>query len=425
MAKYLIMSLGTGEGVEHGLTQSIRTLNPDCIIFLGSNKSPQLLDRLKSLVPEFIPKFQPLRCVSDESDVEKCAIDSRILILELLEQGVPIKDIEVDFTSGTKAMTAGLCIAAVALGVGRLVYVTGDRDSKTGRVITGTERVLTVYPMRLIIQNRRRELRTLFNKRLFADGLNIIDEVMKSCALPEIQEEFLFWKKLFDTYYYWDKFGHLKASLIIKKISKGYLKKFKLDLSGNKEILGRITGKLSRYKEKIKSRKADKKELLSLKFSLEILVDLFANAERRGQEKKYDDAVARLYRATELIVQLALARYGIDTSNIDLQVISDKVRPLFPEVSQGEKVVSIGLDRSYQILASLGEEKANLYLENKRLKDLLTSRNSSILAHGTVPVEERTYRDLKGEVLKLAREFVPEMTVFLKKASFPRIEVAL
>ncbi len=200
MAKYLIMSLGTGEGVEHGLTQSIKALNPDCIIFLGSNKSPQLLDRLKSLIPELVLKFQPLRCVSDESDVEKCAIDSRILILELLEHGVPIEDVEVDFTSGTKAMTAGLCIAAVALGVGRLVYVTGDRDSKTGRVITGTERVLTVYPMRLIIQNRRRELRTLFNKRLFADGLNIIDEVMKSCALPEIQEEFLFWKKLFDTY---------------------------------------------------------------------------------------------------------------------------------------------------------------------------------------------------------------------------------
>lgn len=59
MAKYLIISLGTGEGVKHGLTQSIRTLNADCIVFLGSKKSPQLLDRPKSLVPEFMPKFQP------------------------------------------------------------------------------------------------------------------------------------------------------------------------------------------------------------------------------------------------------------------------------------------------------------------------------------------------------------------------------
>ena len=59
MAKCLIVSLRTGEGVEHGLTQSIRTLNPDCIIFFGSNKSPQLLDRLELLIPEFIPKFQP------------------------------------------------------------------------------------------------------------------------------------------------------------------------------------------------------------------------------------------------------------------------------------------------------------------------------------------------------------------------------
>jgi len=424
MSRYLIMTLGTGEGVEHGLACSIKTLNPDSVIFLGSSRSPDLLERLKPLVPEFTSKFEPLRVMTDENDMEKCALDARDLILKLVENGASVEDIEADFTSGTKAMTAGLCIAAVALAVGRLVYVTGDRDPKTGRVITGTERVLSIYPMRLVIQNKRRELRTLFNKRLFADGLDIIDEVISSCKLPEIQEEFSFWKTLFATYWYWDRFNHIQANQTMKEIPKPYLEKFKLDVAGNKEMLGRISRKLELYKkEASKDKRTDDKKLLRLRFSPELLADLLANADRRADEGKYDDAVARLYRACELTAQIALVKYGIDTSKLKPEQIPEELIPLFPELNRAEKAVSMGLDRSYKVLKVKGEEKAAGYLGNKSLQNLLSQRNASILAHGTLPVQEKTYRHLREQVLKLARDFNPSIDRFLTKASFPEIKV--
>ncbi len=99
--------------------------------------------------------------------------------------------------------------------------------------------------------------------------------------------------------------------------------------------------------------------------------------------------------------------------------------PLFPEISQGEKVATMGLDRSYKFLKAKGEKKANNYLENKKLQGLLSKRNSSILAHGLLPVEKKTYTDLREQVLKLASEFYPGIDEFLAKASFPKIEVTL
>jgi len=426
MPKYLIMTLGTGENVEHGLALSISTLNPDSILCLGSTKSYALFKRLKSSIPDYVDRFKPMVIVADENDVEKCTIDARNILLELIEGGVLPKDIEVDFTSGTKAMTAGLCIAAVSLGVGKLVYVSGERDAKTGRVITGTERVFSVYPTRLMIQNKRQQLQILFNKRLFVDGLRLIEETMLSCKLPEIQEEFSSWKLLFESYYYWDICDHIKANKTIEKIPSPHLKKLGLVLSGNKEILGKISSKLKKYKNNKKT-SAVLMDSLSLNFALELLADILANAERRGKEGKYDDAVARLYRASELIVQIALAEHKISTSKLSIEHVQNtyknKVLKLFPELST--KKIAIGQDKSYKLLEVFDSKKAQLYLGNRKLQTLLSKRNLSILAHGLSPVDENIYTNLKSEVLKLARAFNPKIDDFLAKASFPEIKVTL
>ena len=41
-------------------------------------------------------------------------------------------------------------------------------------------------------------------------------------------------------------------------------------------------------------------------------------------EFKYDDAIARLYRSFELIGQIRLNNYGIQTSNVDIELLKDK-----------------------------------------------------------------------------------------------------
>ena len=48
------------------------------------------------------------------------------------------------------------------------------------------------------------------------------------------------------------------------------------------------------------------------------MADLLNNAQRRIDEGKYDDAVARLYRANELIAQITLTKFGvIDNALLD------------------------------------------------------------------------------------------------------------
>lgn len=424
MTKYLVMTLGTGRGVEHGLAQSIQTLNPDRIVFLASEESQRTLDRLTSLVPGFADRFQPVHLVQDPDDVEQCAEDAKAAILALVDQGVALTDIEADFTSGTKAMTAGLSIAATALGVERLVYVTGTRDPHTGRVLTGTERVVSVYPMQLLIDEHRRQLKLLFNQYLFDRGLSLIEQVISSCMRPDIQREFAFWRDLFAAYQAWDRFDHLQAHAHLSALPKPYLRALGLDLGANKELLGRIQRKLQLL-EAARKRKVNLSapKLLELKFSPELLADLFANADRRAEEGRYDDAVARLYRATEFVAQLALAPYGLDTSNLRKSELPREVYHLFPEVGRAQRVISIGLDRSYRLIEALNDERARLYLDNKRLRHLLKARNDSINAHGTTPVTRKKFEELRREVVTLAEAFVPELKKrrLREKATFPRI----
>jgi len=170
--KYLIMTLGTGQGVENGLAKSIKAVNPDRVIFLVTGQSAATIDRISAIVPEMTGRFEPPEPLADSDDVEKCAEDAKRVILRAMDRGASASEIDADFTSGTKAMTAGLAVAATALGVERLVYVSGERErGGGGRVLTGTERVISVYPTQFVIDQRRRELRTLFNRRLFETGL--------------------------------------------------------------------------------------------------------------------------------------------------------------------------------------------------------------------------------------------------------------
>ncbi|RKY04684.1 TIGR02710 family CRISPR-associated protein [Candidatus Poribacteria bacterium] len=167
----------------------------------------------------------------------------------------------------------------------------------------------------------------------------------------------------------------------------------------------------------------DPKLLLEYRFPPELLADLIANAERRAGEGRYEDAVARLYRACEMIAQIGLASYGVDTSKLRPDDIPQDIKGLFPELEREGKVVAVGLDRGFKLLKAKGDDRASGYIENKRLQDLLSRRNRSILAHGTSPVGGEVYRELRDQILSLAEKFVPNISELLGKASFPRIRV--
>lgn len=68
------------------------------------------------------------------------------------------------------------------------------------------------------------------------------------------------------------------------------------------------------------------------------MVDLLANAKRRKDEGRIDDAVARLYRAIEVVAQVALKdRHGFKSSEkVPLDRVPEALRPGWaPRASDG------------------------------------------------------------------------------------------
>ncbi len=129
-----------------------------------------------------------------------------------------------------------------------------------------------------------------------------------------------------------------------------------------------------------------------------IVVDLLRNAQRRADQKRFDDAVSRLYRATELLAQARLQeRYGFKSGKIDigalLQSVSDEFHAEYEQRADDSGVVKLGLHDTYKLLARLNDSLGRLFLEQeKRILDVLRVRNFSFLAHGLEPIDTSKYK---------------------------------
>jgi CRISPR-associated protein (TIGR02710 family) len=409
MAKTLIITLGTGAGVESGIARSIQVNHPDRICFVATRESLDTLKRVESKLG------RPLTCdepclVEDGNDVEDCCATVEQLIRATTETGGHPEEIFVDFTSGTKAMSAGAVLAAIGLECGGVVYVTGKRGAN-GRVISGTERVITIAPNRILIESRRRLIENLFNAFQYEACLRIIQDVRNRAADQDLQVEWDHLSDLLQAYSWWDRFDHQKALHHFSRLPKGWGERWHIDTSRSKEMVSRIARQRERY-----AATGD----IKVKYGDEMLADLLANAERRARQGKYDDAIARLYRAIELVAQLVLSRRGIDTSNARLEDFPDSLRETYADASSP---LRIGQEKAFSLLQAMGEEIGRCYWENKTLRNYLGKRNSSILAHGIEPVSQETYHELSREVHHLASIAFPRLSFLEDKCRFPQLEL--
>ena len=168
------------------------------------------------------------------------------------------------------------------------------------------------------------------------------------------------------------------------------------------------------------------------------------NAQRRIDERKFDDAVARLYRAIELIAQLNLKELDIiyEEELRRRTFFIDKVK-LFKESKnrkidvsdvkkwhdyknsekQGSCYFKIGSLNSYKLLKMFEVDLAKEYLDDDELFNLVINRNKSILAHGLVPMTKENADDLFDAVLNYARKYNPNIDELMELAKFPKLEV--
>ncbi|MFN3467231.1 MAG: TIGR02710 family CRISPR-associated CARF protein [Candidatus Brocadiales bacterium] len=395
--KAMLITVGTGKDrkdIAQAICLSIREQNPNLVKFITSDKTEK--ETLPLILENPVMKERPQEniVIQDENDVEKIYKECKQVLQKVISEGY---EVSVDYTSGTKAMSAGACLAAVSQRANTLVYTHGARDT-TGRVIPGTERMYALYPNLIYIDQDHHRFVLFFNKYSFSTCLEIAKDVKNKCERPEVQEQWNFLEKLAFAYYAWDKFELKEASDFLNQIDKSpYLQTYGLK------------SKIERHKQILHKEQNNN-------YCEERIIDLLQNARRRAKEGKFDDAVARLYRLLEYLAQYVLyTKYnGFETSTPNYDKLETK------EIKEKYKDKKLGLTQAYSILRDLRSPLGNAFFDRGYDKKL-SIRNDSILAHGFNPVGKGGYPKLLEILENMLKEIIPEIDTKQKDFTFPEL----
>lgn len=321
-------------------------------------------------------------------------------------------DVVLDFTGGTKCMSAALALVGGGWGC-RFSYVGGTQRTKdfVGVVVDGREQVLqTPDPWSALGLAGQEDAVRLFDAGNFAAAGRVLDAAIRIVLDPVRKRELTAVKGLADGYDAWDRFEHRHAAEKLEAARRG-----ENDLAAvvgrarSEAVLAAVRGNLALLDR-----------LRAAGPSLEVVADLVANATRRGAEGRFDDAVARLYRATEALAQIRLRAHGFaDSGAVPHAALPVPVQARW--APRPDATVALGVQGAYDVLAALGDPLAAAF-RDRRLHDwdrsALTARNQSILAHGFSPIGEKAYRRLADDVCHLASAAGLAPDLF---AVFPRL----
>jgi len=386
--KALILSVGIGkvqtskrvEDLADALAYSIINNGPDKTFFVVSKESrektlPRILDQTKLQNHEY----------------ETIITENPYNILQTYETLQPIfkqikRDychITVNFTSGTQAMSGALILLATIYEVDTLNYLAGKK---------GWQELSITQFYFAVAEQKIKTAAQFFNQNQFNATTAILDLIEKTTTDPKVTSRTTPLKNLGEAYELWDKFQHQKAFQKLRKIKKE-------ELNQNKRFLGQLLN-------------AKEPEPY-------YIADLINNAKRRGtEEKKYDDAVARLYRTIELIAHHQLkTKYNIDPSAAKPTDIPEELLKKW-NITQITTKIKIGLEKAYELLNAKKHPLGKKFSQDKKLKDLLNERNTSILAHNLKPVTPKTYAELYKKTIHYAASTIENLNQLMKDSTF-------
>ena len=383
--KTLFMTVGTGvnpnsdeesyQRLAKVLYNSINKISPDYIVFFASEISMNTIDYVKELFEADDDVFiegedYEIAILNDIDSFNDCfeAFERMVWKFNILSEDK--HEIIMDYTSGTKTMSAAMACCGMFYSVD-LISVTGDR--KNGTVSLGTETIKYQNLYKVYDKFSLMRVRNYFNANRFYTASEILEKIV-------------------------DESIHTDNEI-------------KNDIKINLKALGTI----------VRSQHENLKNCY-------ILASLINNSIRRAEEYKYDDAIARLYRAFELIAQIRLASYGLTSSDIDVNILLEKkVSQEFIdalEKTRDEGKIKIGLIKDYELLAELDDDLGKYFAENRHsINNITIKRNNSILAHGLESLDKEDFDQFEELVENLARKLDKDMDKFLKETKFAKFDL--
>ena len=419
--KTLFVTVGTGvnpnseevaaKNLAKGIYSSIQKIYPDYIVFFCSDLSTRTIDYITELFEadddEFIEGQDYEIVVLDQIDnFNSCfeAFELKIWELDLLAEEK--HEIIMDYTSGTKTMSAAMACCGMFYSKD-LITISGDR--RNGVVSTGTESIQYQNLYKVYDKFALMRVRNYFNANRFYTASEILENVVDESINTENM------MNLVKGYFLWDNMEFEEAYEHLRKLDlNGFeLSEIKDDLKFNLKALGAI----------VRSPHENLKNCY-------ILASLINNSIRRAEEYKYDDAIARLYRAFELIAQIRLSSYRLNSSDIDTDILlENNVSQEFIdglEKTRDEGKIRIGLIKDFELLDALDDDLGKYFAENRnRINNLTKKRNNSILAHGLESLDKEDFEEFEEVVESLARKLDKDMGKFLNQTRFAKFDLKL
>lgn len=268
----MLVSLGgSPEPVIHTLNQQ----QPEYICFFISLQTAREIQEIIRALSYRCRDFDRIVTPSAE-DLEACSQALSAHLPGMLARwGMAADALVVDYTGGTKTMSAALVLATVE-GVHRYSYVGGvERDKGgVGVVIGGRERMLHVHnPWKVWAQEERKRIRLYFAAARYDTALQELQRLLAHTETKD-QDVLRTIASAVEGYRDWDNFRHRpalpklgeQALRFLKPYARGArqegLARFVLEVEANVEFLRRLTVAETRDEAYI--------------------LDLIANAERRA-----------------------------------------------------------------------------------------------------------------------------------------------
>jgi CRISPR-associated protein (TIGR02710 family) len=406
MTQPSVLLICTVGGSPEPIVASLKHWRPSRVLFVPSKQSrPEVESKILPLAREEGFGLDAGRYdfveMPDSQDFTACVRKMRDLTLEVgrwLSRG-PDYAVVVDYTGGTKTMSAALALQAHPWGC-RFAYVGGTERTKNdlGVVVSGKEQVIHVQnPWDALGCQAIEDAVTLFDKAAYGAAAKLLQGALASVQDPVRKRELNTLRTLADAYDAWDRFQHRDAARLLGDVLKGendLRSAFGTDRA--ETLLTQLFGHRAYLDSLVAGPGATR----------ERVIDLLANARRRCEERRLDDAVARLYRAIEALAQARLREaYGIeDCGHVLIDRLPDALREaMMPRARNG--TVFFGLQDDYAFLQAHNDDLGKRFRElglDDRERSPLTTRNQSILAHGFDPVSDKVYRNLWSAALNLS-----------------------
>jgi len=342
-------------------------------------------------------------------ELEVCYRELRLHLPELLRKWkVAPETVLVDYSGGTKAMSAALVLAATEL-FQQFSYVGGAQREKAGLgiVVDGQERVLYQNnPWSELAIREVERVRDLWDNGLFESAARVLEQ-----TAPRVPQ-----RPLFET---------------LASVAHGTAARHRLDFGHTAERLGPAVKDIPKLYDRIADpRRYDRvadfglldfvKRSLSIcqackteEVSVDLMREILDNALRTAKQGRYEDAAARLYRAMEMQAQLWLSEAsngsfinGHLRKNARVPAALAGWEPSRPN-EDGE--VKLSLELCFCAIHRLGDARAEKVMNDLRLgrkgsrwRRATEKRNASILAHGVAPISADGFNEMK----EIAAEFL-------------------